>query len=167
MTPILNLPKLKKKMLTVMSNFPSIRAPFYVPKEVFPEGTAVKLDPATPNGILMSQTGNGAVTIGLALQETYDDTVLGQLQGYNFANDTRQRLDGSPIGVLTGQGYAEIRNYVGQFAWNSPVYVGPSGMLVTTGHAWAVSNNLLPVIAETAGQDGSIAVRIRFNFKLV
>lgn len=179
MTPQLNLPVLKIKYLTVMSNFPSIRSPFYVPSQVFNEGTALKLDPANAGAILMSNSGDGAVTIGLALQTTYSDAAWGALQGYHLPNNTGQRLDGSPIGVLTGQGYAEIRNYSGTLNWGSPIYVGPSGLLVTTGHSWAISGNLLPVVAETSGTSTAVnaataaaasaatAVRIRFNFKLV
>jgi hypothetical protein len=176
--PPLSLPRLKKKMLSVMSNFPSIRAPFYVPQEVMHEGAAVKRHATIANGIVNSGANDGAATIGLAMQEVYDNsaaalgTQFSQLAEYHFNNDTAQPLNGQPIGVLMGQGYAEIRNYVGTFAPESPVYVGPSGLLVTTGHAMAVANNLLPIVCEGDGKNGSGTngdrpVRIRFNFKMV
>src|SRR5690349_14358370 len=93
-TPALNLPKLKRKNITVQSNFPSIRTTFYVPLEAIVEGSAVKRDDETnvPGGIRMADTGEGAKVIGLALQNCYGTSALGdqfsQLEMYHFGNDT-------------------------------------------------------------------------------
>jgi hypothetical protein len=175
MTPTLNLPSLKKKGLTVMSHLGGgIRAPFYVPNEVFPEGTVLKLDPAAGRkvidekyvGVLIAGTGDGPKAIGFAMQETYDDTLLGQLQGYRFANDTRQRLGtNEPIGVVVGSGYCETRNYVGVVAAGQKCYVAVGGKL----SAAVVAGNELPAVFETAG-DATAGdpkpVRVRFDFPL-
>lgn len=168
-TPELNLPTLKRKGLSV---YPwighPIQNPFYKPSEVMPEGAPVKFDTAIDGNIKKCVDGDGAACIGLALQEVYDDSVYGQLQGYNFPNDTRERLaSGRPIGVLQGNGFAETINYAGTVGFNSPAYVGPSGLLVTTGHAMATSQNKLPVTFEGVGTDGYLggpSVRIRFAF---
>lgn len=167
-SPTLNLPQLKKKGITVMSNFPSIRSPFYVPDEVMLEGAPVKRKAADKTRILKSVAGDGAVTIGLALQDVYDESALGaqysQLAGHHFGNDTSQALNGMPIGVLMGSGYAEIRNYTGVIAVGDQLGIDPAnpGKL----KASVVAADQIPAFTETTGTDGDKPVRIRFDFPL-
>jgi hypothetical protein len=165
--PSLNLPSLKKKGITVMSNFPSIRSPFHVPTEVMNEGAPVKRVGSTMN-IVKAVAGDGAVAIGLVLQDVYDESGLGaqysQLAGHHFGNDTAQALNGMPVGVLMGTGYAEIRNYTGAVAINDHLGIDPAnaGKVKTS----AVVADQLPVWAESTGTDGDKPVRIRFDFPL-
>lgn len=165
-SPALHLPKRKVKGL--LKFFGGAGTPFYHTNVAVEEGTAMKLT-ATPNLMVPAGPGEGAEVRGLSLQITYDDTQYGQLQNYHFANDTRQRLDGMPIGLLTGQGYAILRNYSGEVVYGNQAYVGPSGVLQASGDP----ADTIPVVFEGSGNGvandpaSSDPVRIRFDFPLV
>lgn len=125
--------------------------------------------PTQANGLtqvepaVVGQT-HGVKVIGLTMQLTYDDNIagqMGQLQGYHFVNDTAQRLNGSPIGILGGHGVAYTQNYVGTIAAGEQAYVGPSNLLANTG----AGGDKLPAVFETGGTDGQ-DVRLRFNFSV-
>jgi hypothetical protein len=160
-TPGFDFNAMKRKTKGLVKMFGGLAAPFYYTDVVVKEGTPMKLH-ATPLKMVPSAVGDGAVTLGLALQETYDESAFGQLKGYHFANDTRQRLDGMPIGLLTGCGYAATNYYVGTVAWNDRAYITASGMANSGG-----ANDKLPVVFESGGTAGATLVRIRFDFPLV
>lgn len=154
----LNLPKRYRK--GVMTTFGVMVAPFYRVAEVMAEGTPVVLDASKPGFVKKATAGsceNGV--FGVVAQEVYDPSVLGELAGYEFHNNTKARV-GDTVGVIVGQGYIETINYSGTVAVNDKLYVGANGKLVTT-----QSGNDLPVgVAETAGVDGGDYVRVRVNF---
>jgi hypothetical protein len=164
-TPVLNIPTRHQKGLVKM--FGGIAAPFYATSVVVAEGQPMKFG-AAQDEIDPVGDGEGAAScVGLALQETYDESAFGQLKGYHFSNSTRQRLDGSPIGLLTGQGWAMTNFYTGAVAWGNAAYMSivagaTHGKLKASG----VAGDLLPVVFEGAGTDGATMVRIRFNFKI-
>jgi hypothetical protein len=162
--PILNIPQYHKKGLMVLTPQKSIQANFYFVTTEVAEGTPL-LDDATADFQLKAAVAgqtHGAKVRGLALQLTYDDSKLGELAGYHFANNTKQRLDGQPIGVLMGQGWALTNNYWGQVNFGDQASVGASGKLVVSG----VSGDKLPIYFEGSGLNGSTMVQIRFDFPL-
>lgn len=165
----LNFQNRKQKGLVKM--FGGISCPFYFTNDVVKEGTPMRLITANIDQMTFCSQGqtHGAKCIGLALQETYDESVMGQLKGYHFANDTRQRLNGNPIGVLTGKGWAFTTNYFGTVANGQQAAIGPSGYLIDG--TSAASGDKLPVYFEgTGGTNNSNVlaatspVRIRFDF---
>ena len=175
----LNLPTRKIKGLYKM--WGGLTLPFYFRTIAGNEASPVKVKSSSsyaagqvnfPKELDLCVDGNsdGARCIGLTMQITYDDALagqMGQLQGWTFPNDTAQRLDNSPIGVLGGQGYAVITNYIGNPTVEGFAYVGPSGFLKTSG----ASGDKLPVVFETSGTGvaggiGGTPVRIRFDFPL-
>lgn len=158
-TPAYNSPKRKQKGLIKM--FGGISVPFYFVTQVVAEGTPVKFDLAVPEKLTVSAPGDGAATVGLTLQETYDESGFGQLKGYHFANDTRQRLDGNPIGVLMGNGWALTNNFTGVVAYGNQAAIAASGKLKA---AAGVAADNLPVFFEGAGSNGDTMVRVRFDF---
>lgn len=165
-TPPLNLPTRKGKGLTKMFSGVSNggKVGEYVPDCVLVEGQPVKWGDAAGT-ITASTTSDGATTIGLALQDTYDESTFNpQLAGYHFANDTSQRLDGQPIGVLMGSGWAQTKNYTGDVAWGDTAYIGANGVLTATADVDETGDDELPIIFETSGSDGATPVTIRFAF---
>ena len=77
------------------------------------EGTPVVLDDAKPGFVKKAVAGsceNGV--FGIVAQEVYDPSVLGELSGYEFHNNTKARV-GDTVGVIIGQGYVETINYAG------------------------------------------------------
>ncbi len=169
-TPTLNLQARKQKGLIKL--FGGTVAPWYFTTQVVKEGTPMKLDPTTAGLVLPCGTTDGALCIGLATQETYDESAFGQLKGYHFANDTRQRLNGEPIGILMGAGWALTNYWVGSApAYGTQAYLTASGMTATPGASGAA----LPIIFEGAADPalvpnlpvGSVAmVRIRYQFNM-
>jgi len=139
--------------------------PFYYSTTVLREGQPVKPVIGSPDMIVGAAPGvsDGAKVIGLSLQYTYDESQWDpQLRGYHFVNNTHQRLDGSPVGVLMGAGYAMTINYAGTINYGDKGYIGQSGYLANSGQA----GDALPIVFEGSGTDGSTMVRIRFNFPL-
>jgi hypothetical protein len=161
-SPALNLPSYHKKGLIKL--FGGLAVPFYFTDVVVSEGQPMKPVAATQDKMTSLVGGDGASCFGLAMQATYDESAFAkELKGYHFANSTKQRLDGMPIGLLTGTGYALTNFYTGTVAWNDPVYVDPTTKkLIKTG----VAGDLLPAVFESGGVGGATLVRIRFNFKL-
>lgn len=165
--PGLNIPTRHTKGLIKMfsGNAGSgILGNFYYTTSVVQEGTPMKFG-GTQDLIVpcVRGTTDNVNCVGLALQSTYDETGWdAQLKQYRFFNQTTQRLDGQPIGLLMGAGYALTTNYVGSVSWGDPVYIGASGLLAKTG----ASGDLLPAVFETSGVNGATPVRIRFNFPL-
>jgi hypothetical protein len=154
----LNLPQRHRK--GVMTTFGVIVAPFYRVSEVMAEGTPVVLDDAKPGFVKKATAGaceNGV--FGIVAQEVYDPSVLGELAGYEFHNNTKARV-GDTVGVIIGQGYVETINYAGTIAAGEKLYVGSDGKLVNT-----KSGNDLPVgVAENGGVNGGDYIRVRVNF---
>ena len=154
----LNLPQRHRK--GVMTTFGVIVAPFYRVSEVMAEGTPVVLDDAKPGFVKKATAGaceNGV--FGLVAQEVYDPSVLGELSGYEFHNNTNAKVEDTVCAII-GQGYDETLTYTGTSAAGDKLYVGENGKLVKT-----KSGNDLPVgVAETAGTNGGDYVRVRVNF---
>jgi len=159
-TPAFSRPSRKRKGLVKL--FGGISAPWYFTTEVVAEGTPMVLDLVTPDKMNVATTTQGASVAGLALQETYDEAAFGQLKGYHFANDTRQRLDGNPIGLLMGAGWAATLNYTGAVSYGKQASVAASGKLKDGTSDGASSK--LPVWFEGSGTNGDTLVRIRFDF---
>jgi hypothetical protein len=169
----LRLPTHKRKGLHAI--FGGQRAPFYFTSDTVVEGAPMKLKTFAATGnvqnneITVADAGasDGPKVLGLALQNTYDEATVGQLSqlaGYHFANDTSQRTDGQPIGLLTGQGWGILASYHGTLAAGEQLAVGPSGHLVgADSYAGVASGDLVPVWAENSGT-GMSDVRIRFDF---
>jgi hypothetical protein len=152
--------------------FGGLSYPFYYTTVAVVEGQPMRMAAspdanAAVNDVQKMQPavlGEGAKVFGLSLQITYDDEAYGQLQGYHFSNDTMQRLDGSPIGVLGGQGVAFLENYQGEVAVNEQLAVGPTGLLVGSVSTDGIeAGDKVPVWADTAGE-APAPIRIRFNF---
>lgn len=159
-TPHLNLPTRKTKGLIKL--FAGISAGFYHTNSVVAEGTPMV--PVNTLGLMrpaVKGDADGPKVFGLALQDTYDDSTWGQLRGYHFANDTRQRLDGQPIGLLCGAGWGLTLNYWGVIAYGDTAAVGASGRLEKHSN---VEGDKLPIVFEAAGTNGNTLVRIRFDF---
>jgi len=161
--PAINIPqhyaKLFHKLFTGNAGS-GILGVFYHTDQVVREGTPMKLG-ATQNLVVPAAQGEGAQVIGLSLQKTYDESQWDpQLQNYYIGNQTGQRLDGQPISILAGSGYALTKNYKGEVNWGDRAYVGPSGTLVASGN----EDDRLPVVFEESGTDGDVPVRIRFDF---
>ncbi len=187
-TPSFYLPRIKRKGLHAVNG--GIKAPYYFVNEAVLEGQPLKLakndganlTKVSDNPLLVScavGASDGAKVIGLALQNTYDDALTGQmaqLRGYHFPNDTAQRLDGMPIGILMGQGWAVLENFTGLVAAHEQLGVGPSGLLAGATTSGLASGDKVPVWAENSGNGGTAAgtfggtqtntgsIRIRFHF---
>ena len=166
-TPALNLPQLKRKGLTW--DMGGIRAPYYTPTEVMNEAQPLKFDPAAPLQVLKAQTGDGAKVMGLAMQDVYDESGLGALKGYYFANNTRQPLrQGVKIGVIVGHGFVRVTNIEGVVSANTPVFYDPTtGMLMANG---AAGNQIAAMFRENADNTAgnlTTGVLIEHNFPLV
>lgn len=152
-----------------------LASPFYWTDQVVREGTPMIPDLTTAEDkMIRAEKGSshGAKVFGLALQFTYDDSGWGELQNYHFANHTGARLDGQPIGLLTGQGYAYTSNYIGSPVAGDQLYVGPSGYMETSAGG-AASGDKLPIVCEgnsgnvDNGYGNKVYIRIRYDFKLV
>jgi hypothetical protein len=157
-SPALNLPKRYVKGLH--KSFGGLMAPWYIPNTVCVEGQPMKFGTAQDTMDVCGDT-DGAKCVGLAAQIAYDESAFAELKGYQFLNNTKQRLDGSPIGLLTGQGYAFTNCYVGTVAWGNKAYIDPTTKKLT---AASSTSNGLPIVFEGAGTNGAKLVRIRFNF---
>lgn len=175
----LNFQNRKRKGLVKL--FEGISAPWYYTLDVVAEGTPMR-QLLTQDKMTFCAQGSthGPLCFGLALQQTYDESAFDQLKGYHFANDTRQRLNGLPIGLLTGKGWAATLNYTGTVTYGQQAAIGPSGFLIgSTGGT--PSGDKLPIVFEGAGVSsaatpgandqtslptGANLVRIRFDFPL-
>jgi hypothetical protein len=141
-----------------------IPAPFYYTTDVVREGQPLMLC-STQDLVLNCPQGSAASVFGLAMQATYDESTWDpQLKGLHFANNTRQRLDGSPIGVLTGHGYAVTLNTAAPVTYGAQAYIAASGYLGVSGTNGATSTSMLPIVYEGTADAGQ-PVRIRFAFK--
>jgi hypothetical protein len=152
---------LGRKTKGLVKHLGGLAANFYIPTEVMSEGTPVIRNATTNTSVDKAAITEGATVIGLAMQDVYSESAFGQLQGYHFANDTRQPLNGEPIGVLMGAGWALTTYYTGTVAAGDSVYITASG-LAASGSA----NARIPAAFEEAGTDGATPVRIRFDFPL-
>lgn len=171
--PFGNLPSRKVKGL--LKVFGGTIYPFYFTMATVAEGQPVKIKPssvydkAMPNASVevtpcIMGASDGPKAIGLAAQLTYDDNLsgqMGQLKDYHFVNDTAQRLNGQPIGILGGMGWAATNNFAVPVTAEQQAYVGPSGKLAVSGD----TGDKLPVFFETSAAVGEMA-RIRFSFPL-
>ena len=155
-----------RKQKGLVKLFGGLAVPFYFCDDIVAEGTPMKLS-TTVDKMTLPANGEGAKVIGLAMQMTYDDTAFGQLRGYHFYNDTRARK-GSPIGLLTGTGFALTNNYKGAVHWGDAAYLEIDGSNAVTGKLTAAvtTNNGVKVVFEGSGTDGDKLVRIRFDFPL-
>lgn len=153
----LNIPKRYRK--GIMSHMGLLSVPFYKCNEVAPEGAPVKLN--SDNTVSVMTAGDGETAFGLLAQKVYDATLLGELADYEFHNNTWART-GDTVGVFTGAGYVETINYTGSVSANDNLYPGPSGMLSATqsGSDAAIG------VAEGAGEDGDVYIRVRVDFAL-
>ena len=154
----LNLPKRYRK--GVMATFGVMVPPFYRCDEVAPEGAPVVLDTANPGFVKVAVAGedeNGV--FGVLAQQVYDPATLGELANYEFHNNTKARK-GDTVGVITGQGWIETINYTGSVKAGDRLYPGADGKLTAT-----MTGNDKPVgVAENAGTNGDVYVRVRVNF---
>lgn len=156
-TPTLNLASRHRK--GVMTTFGVLVAPFYRCNEVAAEGALVVLDAENPGYVKKAVAGscpNGV--FGILASEVYDPSVLGELSGVEFFNNTKTRK-GNPVGVIIGQGYVETLHCVGTIVAGEKLYVGASAKLtnVKTGSDKAVG------VAETSGTGGTDYIRVRVN----
>jgi hypothetical protein len=165
----LNIPhRYKKGLIKLFTGNPGggIPAPFYYTTAVVQEGAPMMLG-STQDLILPCPQGSAALCFGLAMQNTYDESTWDpQLKGLHFANNTRQRLDGSPIGILTGKGYAVTLNTAVPVAYGQQAYIAASGYLGVSGTNGATSTSMLPIVYEGTADAGT-PVRIRFAFKFM
>lgn len=169
-TPQLNIPNRKRKGLIKL--YGGLSDPFFYTADAVVEGQPMK--PATADAaatvqdsqkVTVAGATDGASVIGLSLQITYDDALTGQLaqlKNYHFANDTAQRLDGMPIGILTGQGHAFLENYAGAVVAGEQMAVGASGLLEGATTAGSGNDALVPIWVESAGT-APAPIRIRFD----
>jgi len=173
-TPSYNPASRKSKGLHAL--FGGLRCPFFFTSAVMVEGAPVMLKNTAGNTKCYDNyeveaptmgASEGAKVIGLAMQLTYEEASSGQLAqlaGFHFANDTSQRLDGMPIGVLTGTGWGLLRNFDGTVTSGKQMAVGPSGKLVDVDYAGVAEGDYVPVWAETGGSGTEIRVRFDFPF---
>ena len=176
-SPVFDINAIKRHQKGLTKEFGGIVAPYYKLLTEGREGQPVKIDTTKTDTIVLLADGEASTkAFGLLTQNVIDDSTYGQLRGYHFANDTRAR-PGSPVGVLTGQGYASTINYEGTGSKGAPAYYN-----ATTGRLTAATTggatNKLPVIFDQ-DFDASVnenlydstaytqPVRIRFNFPLV
>lgn len=146
----------------IMTTFGVLVAPFYKCDEVAREGAPVVIDTAKAETVKVAVAGSASAgCFGLLAQQTYDPSVLGELSGYEFFNNTKARI-GDAVGVITGAGWVETINYAGEVNVHDELYPGPSGYLVAsqTGSDKAVG------VAETSGTDGDSYIRVRVDFSL-
>lgn len=156
----LNLPSRYKKGL--MSTFGVMVAPFYKCDEVAREGAPVVIDGTKADTVMVAVAGRCADGVfGLIAQNVYDPAVLGVLSGYQFHNNTAARL-GEAVGVMTGAGWVTTNNYSGVVAINDKLYPGPSGYLVAS----QTASDKAVGVAETAGNNGDVYIRVRVNFAI-
>ncbi len=154
-----NVSRLTRRQVGLVQQQGGLAAPYYKPGEVMSAGTPV-VRSTTAGEVDKAAVTEGALAIGLAMQDVYSEANLGQLSGYHFSNDTRQSLEsGQPIGVLTGSGYAMTNYYTGSVVWGDTAYVTASGL-----SASSASGAELPIIFESSGTNGATMVRIRYNF---
>ena len=86
----LNLPSRRQK--GIIAHFGVMVVPFYKIDETCPEGAPVKFASADETVELVTPGSAGAgVVIGLTAQDVYDASVLGELSGYEFHNNTKAR----------------------------------------------------------------------------
>ncbi len=167
-TPDYNLPSRKVKGLIKLLG--GLASSLFYTEEVVHEGAAMKRVTGTAFKIAAAGADEGASVIGLAMQVTFDESALtgqlAQLKHYHFSNDTAQRLDGQPIGLLMGMGHAILRGYQGAVTAGAQATVGASGVLATGGS----SDSEVPVFYEEAGTgdydapENSDPVIVSFNF---
>ena len=98
--------------------------------------------------------------VGLLAQDMYDPSLLGELSGYEFHNNTKARI-GDTGGVVTGRGYVLTKSYVGSVSVNDNLYPAASGMLSAT----QTGSDVAVGVAEEAGSDGSL-VRVRIDLSV-
>ncbi|MEM8875301.1 MAG: hypothetical protein AAGD32_13725 [Planctomycetota bacterium] len=169
MTPGFNFDAIKRHQKGLVKlNVGGIATPFYYVNEVVIEGQPLKVEGATAFLAEGVAANEAAKVIGLAMQMTYDAPTghFAQLAEYNFANDTSQSLNGSPIGVLMGAGYAKTTNYTGDVTFGDPAYLDATGKILTADSTTG-ANGLLPIVFEGEGSDGDVPVTIRFDFPVV
>jgi hypothetical protein len=157
----LNLPSRKSKNLIV--HFGCMTTPFYKMSSVAPEGAAVKMKSGAGDEVELAAAGSSTTgVIGFLAQEVYDPSVLGELSGYEFLNNTKAKI-GDPVGVVTGQGYVLTKNYTGEVAVGDKLYPAASGRL----SASQTSSDMSVGTAEEAGSNGASLIRVRVNFSLI
>lgn len=176
-TPALNIGALtrKSKGLHFNKQLGGISVPFYHTDDVVAEGQPMKYGSDLLEIAPVAQ-GDGALVSGLSLQATYElptDGQFAQIAQYNFAGQTAQPLNGSPIGLMSGSGWAMLKNYKGEVAAGDQAYLSADGTQLTaavpSGDDPAVGDPdtaKVPVIFEGAGTDGDTEVLIRFNFEV-
>lgn len=157
---VLNIPQRHAKGLIV--HFGCMVAPFYKLDAALPEGAPLKLvgDGESVEAAVPGSSGAGVV-IGLLAQQVYDASVLGELSGYEFLNNTKAKT-GDTVGVVIGQGYVLTTNYSGAVAIDDSLYPAASGKLSATQSGSDVAIG----VAEGAGTDGDTMVRVRVNFDI-
>ena len=157
----LNIPQRYAKDLIV--HFGCMVVPFYKCDEVAPEGAPVKLKASDGETVEVAVAGaSDTGVVGLLAQQVYDPSLLGELSGYEFHNNTKARK-GDTIGIVTGHGYVLTKNYTGAIAIDDNLYPGPSGVLTKT----RTGSDMSVGVAETAGSNGESYIRVRINLNLV
>lgn len=178
-TPEFRLPQLKRKGLH--SFWGGVQAPFYFSAVAVVEGQPMKLkaiaDPAAQNNHTMliemepcvAGASDGDKCMGLALQDVYAESTTGQLaqlKGYHFVNDTAQRANSMPIGLLSGTGWAILRNFTGAVSADMQLAIQPvTGLLGSPDNGGVVAADKVPVWAESSGTGGTNDIRIRYDFR--
>lgn len=155
----LNLPSRKSKNL--ITHLGCLIAPFYKCDAVAPEGAPVTLNADSETVVVAVPGSSSTGIIGLLAQQVYDPSVLGELAGYEFLNETKAKV-GDTIGLVTGAGYVLTKNYVGAVAKGDKLYPAASGKL----SASRTSSDMVVGTAEQAGEDGDTLIRVRVNFQL-
>jgi hypothetical protein len=155
----LSLPSRKQKNLHV--HLGCLVAPFYKCDVVAPEGAPVKVDTDGETVVLAAAGSSTTGVIGFLAQGVYDPSVLGELAGYEFLNETKAKI-GSTIGVVTGTGYVLTKNYSGVVSKGDKLYPAASGKISASRTATDMSVGT----AEQAGTDGDTLIRVRVNFQL-
>lgn len=158
----LNLPQRKSKNLIV--HFGCLVVPFYKLDAVAPEGAPVQIKSGAVDEVELVTPGSApaGTVIGLVAQEVYDPALLGELANYEFHNNTKARK-GDTVGVVTGKGYIETKNYAGAVTNGASLYPAASGKL----SASQTGSDVAIGVAEGAGTDGDTLVRVRVDFDLV
>lgn len=178
-----HIPKLNRKGLNPVMG--GQKVPFFYTTVEVVEGQPMQLDTAVATAQSNHSTkmkpcaqGDGAKCIGLSLQMTYADATgqMAQLNGQYFGNDTHQRLNGAPIGLLCDRGWALLENYTGAIASHEQLGVGPSGLLAGVTSSSLSAGDKVPVWAQndsngdaaeyesSQGNKTKRPVLIRFDF---
>jgi hypothetical protein len=153
------IPALHKKGL--VTHFGCDVAPFYRCDETAPEGAAVvksSTDPA--NAVVVATPGScpKGTVIGLLAQKVYDPSAMGELAGYQFLNNTQERVGEVPVGVVMGyNAFVLTNNYVGAVAPGDKCYPAASGKLSASGTGSDVAIGEW----EGTGTNGDTMVRLR------